>query len=139
MKNIIYNSQYQNLHMDRAKLDSMKTVQVNINTNLSSSATPRLLYRYAHGLGYTPQFWGLWDIQYAPGTLGGTKKRGYGHIANNTGYGLEASFYYTVDSTYISLYFLFDTADTSVTTAGTTATFTGYLFSNGINSQDYTT
>ena len=138
MNNLIYTSQYQNLHMDRAKQDSMKTVQININTKLASSTTPRLLYRYAHGLGYTPQFWGLWDIQYAAGELGGTKKRGYGYITHNTGSELTASFYYTVDSTYISLYFLFNTADTSVTTAGTKATFTGYLFSNGRNSQDYT-
>ena len=137
MKNIIYNSQYQNLHMDRAMPNSMKTVDITINSNLASSATPRLLYQYDHNLGYVPQFWGLWDIKYATGTLGGTRRRGYGYI-HNTGFGLTASFYYTVDSTYISLYFLFNTADTSVTTAGTTATFTGYLFSNGTDSQDYT-
>jgi hypothetical protein len=137
MKNIIFNSKYQNLHMDRAKLDSMKTITVNINSNLASSTTPVLLYQYEHNLGYVPQFWGLWDIQYAAGDLGGAKRRGYGYIVHNTGFGLVASFYYTVDSTSIKLYFLFNTFG-SATTAGTVAKFTGYLFSNGRNDQDYT-
>lgn len=139
MKNIIYNSKYQNLHMDRAKLDSMKTITVNINSNLPYSSTPVLLYQYEHGLGYTPQFWGLWDIQYAGGNLGSVRRRGYGYITHNTGFGLTASFYYTVDSTSIKLYFLFNAVFDGVTTSGTVAKFTGYLFSNGRNNQDYTT
>lgn len=138
MKNIIYNSQCQNLHMDRANQDYMKTVQININSNLASSPYPVLLYRYEHKLGYTPQFWGLWDIAYSSG-LYNVKKRGYGYILHNTSGSLQASFYYVVDATYISLYFIFETfSDPIETTSGTKATFTGYLFSNGRNNQDYT-
>ena len=134
----MFSSKHQNLHLDRAKADSMKTVQVNITTNLTSSATPRLLYRYAHGYSYIPQFWGLWDITYAAGNLGGVKKRGYGYIVHNTGFGLTASFYYTIDATYVNLYFLFNTSLSGTNTAGTTATFTGYLFANDGQDQDYT-
>lgn len=138
MKNIIFNSRYQNLHMDRANVESMKTVTININSNLASSTTPVLVYQYNHNLGYVPQFWGLWDIKYAQGDLGGITRRGYGYITHNTGFGLTASFYYTVDSTSIKLYFLFNSQLSGTTTAGTVAKFTGYLFSNGRNNQDYT-
>lgn len=123
--------------MDRAKLDAMKTINVTINSNLASSTTPVLLYRYAHGYTYPPQFWGLWDITYASGILGGVKKRGYGYIVHNTGFGLTASFYYTVDSTYINLYFLFNTTS-GATTSGTVAKFTGYVFANSREPQNYT-
>lgn len=145
MKNIIYNSQYQNLHMDRAKLDSMKTIDVTIASNLTSSATPRLLYQYEHGLGYTPQFWGLWDIDYFPNVQSTYSyltytRRAYGYVSHNTGAGLTANFYYTVDDTYIKLYFHFQTTLSPVPlTNGTTAKFTGYLFSNDRTEQDYTT
>ena len=124
--------------MDRAKSNSMFTVNINVNSNLASSTTPRLVYQYNHGYGYIPQFWGLWDIQYASGNLGGVYRRGYGYIVHNTGAGLTASWYYTIDATSIKLYFLFNTSLSGTNTAGTKATFTGYLFANGCNDQDYT-
>lgn len=144
MKDITYSSQYQNLHMDRAKLDSMKTVNVTINTNFTSSATPRLLYRYPHGLPYRPQFWGLWDINYFTNVQSQYNylkynRRAYGYVVHNTGAGLSANLYYTVDDTYINLYFHFQTTLSPVpNTSGTTLTFTGYLFSNSRENQDYT-
>lgn len=138
MKKIIYTSQYQNLHMDRANPESMKTVQININTNLAASDTPRLIYRYKHGYDYIPQFWGLWDIKYSSG-LSNVTRRGYGHITHNTGFGLTASFYYTVDTEYVNIYFLHNSFTTpKPSTAGTKATFTGYLFANDRTKQDYT-
>ena len=137
MKNIIYNSQYQNLHMDRANPEAMKTVKVTINTNLAYSATPRLLYRYKHGYTYKPQFWGLWDVKYSS-SLDGFTRRGYGFIPHNTGEELEASFYYKVDSTYVNLYFKFNGSVTKPNPAGTSFTFTGYVFANDMQAQDYT-
>ena len=141
MKKLLYDSRNQNLHMDRAKKDSMKTVKLTVNTNLAYSATPRLIHRYAHGYPYVPQFWGLWDIKYAAGGLGGGTRRGYGFISHNTGFALNADFYYTVDATYVSIYFLFNSVtglSPKPNTAGTTATFTGYLFANDRSNQDYT-
>ena len=142
MKDLIYNSQYQNLHMDRAKPISMRTVEININSNLSSSATPRLVFEYAHGYDYTPQFWGLWDVVFMGGLgFDGNPyiRRAYGYMPHNTGFGLVASWYYTVDSTHVRLYFLFNNqTGSTITTAGTKAVFTGYLFANGRNNQDYT-
>lgn len=138
MSNLVYNQAYQNLHLDRAKADSMKYVNLSFPNALPSSATPKLLYQYEHGYGYRPQFWGLWDIQYNAG-LGGNARRGYGHMSNNTGFGLNADFYYTVDSVYVKLYLLYYgpfVAPPSI--VGTTAKFTGYLFANDIENQDYT-
>lgn len=145
MKNIIYNSKYQNLHMDRANTKSMFTVEININSNLPYNPNaapqdmqPQLVYEYVHGYGYAPQFWGLWDIKYADGNLGGITRRGYGYITHNTGFGLTATFYYTVDAVSVKLYFMFWAVFPGVTTSGTKAVFTGYLFANGRNNQDYT-
>lgn len=138
MNQLVYNSQYQNLHMDRANAKAMFTVNININSNLASSETPRLIYQYAHGYNYSPQFWGLWDIKYSSG-LSNVTRRGYGYITHNTGFGLTASFYYVVDSTFVKLYFLHNSAVTpKPSTAGTKATFTGYLFANDRTKQDYT-
>ena len=143
MKGITYLSRYQNLHMDRAKLDSMKTINLTITSNLTSSSTPRMVHRYAHGLGYVPQFWGLWDINYFPNTQTTYNylkytRRTYGYVSHDTSAGLTANFYYTVDSTYITLYFHFQTTLNPVPfTNGTTAKFTGYLFSNDRTTQDY--
>jgi len=149
MSDLIYDSRNQNLHMDRANIESMKTVNVTISSNLSSSANPVLLYTYAHGYNYTPQFWGLWDIDYLPNVqaeynfLKG-KQRGYGYITHNTGIGFVFSFYYTVDSTDIKLYCLF--TDEAIfngipipvaLTNGTTAQLTGYVFANGRGDQQY--
>lgn len=144
MKDITYLSRYQNLHMDRAKQDSMKTVNVTISSNLASSSTPRMVYRYEHKLGYTPQVWGLWDINYFPNVQSqysfiNYTRRAYGYVSHNTGVGLSANFYYTVDSTYITLYFHFQTDLSPVPlTNGTVAKFTCYLFSNDRKAQDYT-
>lgn len=124
--------------MDRAMPEAMKTINISINTNLTSSATPRQVYRYAHGYNYVPQFWGLWDIKYSS-ALSNNIRRGYGYITHNTGAGLTASFYYTVDATFITLYFHFQTTLSPVpATSGTKATFTGYLFANDRTDQDYT-
>ena len=139
MKGITFISRYQNLHMDRAVPNSMKTVSITFNSNLASSATPRLLYQYDHDLGYVPQFWGLWDIKYPNNTFNGITKRGYGNISHNTGAGLVFTFFYIVTSTSIKLYCVYNTTATNAGTSGTKATFTGYLFSNGSNAQDYTT
>lgn len=136
MKDMIYNSKYQNLHMDRAKSFSMFTVNLTSTSALASSATPRLLATITHNLGYVPQFWGLWDIQYGAG-LDNVVRRGYGYISHNTGIGLTANFYYTVDSTAVKVYFHYETAGTKKPT-GTTAKFTGYLFANDRLTQDYT-
>lgn len=144
MKGLTYLSKYQNLHMDRAKPDSMKTINLTVTSNLTSSSTPRMIYRYAHGLGYTPQFWGLWDINYFPNAQSQYNylkynRRAYGYVVHNTGASLMASYYYTVDDTYITLYFHFQTTLSPVPlTNGMTAKFTGYLFSNDRNTQDYT-
>lgn len=142
MKDLVYNSQYQNLHMDRANPVSMKTVQININSNLSSSATPRLVYQYAHGYNYVPQFWGLFNATFMGGlSFDGSPyiRRAYGYMPHNTGFGLVATWYYTVDATNVSVYFLFNNqTGSTITTAGSTCTFTGYLFANGRNNQDYT-
>lgn len=138
MKNIIYSSQYQNLHMDRANPEAMKTVNITIATSLGKSSTPRLLYRYKHGYDYKPQFWGLWDINFFPNSSANTRvKRGYGLIPHNTGIGLTVNFYYIVDDEYVNLYLLYNTIQTPPNIAGTTAKFTGYLFANGVDSQDY--
>ena len=141
MKNIIYNSQYQNLHMDRAKNNSMFTVNIKVNSNLfNGSTTPILLYSYPHGYNYTPQFWGLWDVQYPSGVLASKHLRGYGMILHNTGTALAATFYYVINSSSVSLYFLYRSTIPGTTTAGTTATFTGYLFANDASvDQNYTT
>jgi len=150
MRDVIYNSKYQNLHMDRANPKSMFTVEVNINSNLPYNPSqpyqdiqPTLLYEYVHGYNYIPQFWGLWDIKYGGTegdytTLGGITRRGYGFITHNTGFGLTASFYYTVDAVSVKLYFLFWSVNSGMKTTGTKAVFTGYLFANGRTSQDYT-
>ena len=140
MKDIIYNSQYQNLHMDRANKESMKTIKVTFNSNLAYSTTPRLLARYKHGYNYVPQIWGLWDINYFPNASSTYKltARGYGYINHNTGAGMTASFYYTVDSEYVNLYFIFNGSVTKPTTVGMTAVFTGYVFANDRQNQDYT-
>lgn len=140
MKELIYNSKHQNLHMDRANKESMKTVNVTINTNLSYSTTPRLVYRYKHGYDYVPQFWGLWDIDYFPNSSSYTNtKRGYGYITHNTGAGLAANFYYTVDAEHVNLYFIFNGfISPKPNVSGTKAIFTGYSFANGRNNQDYT-
>ena len=139
MKDIIYNSQYQNLHMDRANKEAMKTINVTFDSNLAYSATPRLLARYRHGYSYVPQIWGLWDIEYFPND-GAYKRtaRGYGYINYNTGAGMVAGFYYTVDSEYVNLYFIFDGILTKPTTVGMKAVFTGYVFANDRQNQDYT-
>lgn len=139
MKGITFISKYQNLHMDRAMLNSMKTVNITFNSNLASSTTPRLLYQYDHNLGYVPQFWGLWDIKYPNNAFEGRTKRGYGGIWHNTGLGLDFTFFYTVTSTSIKLYCRYNTGASNAGTSGAKATFTGYLFSNGSNAQDYTT
>ena len=123
--------------MDRANVESMKTVTININSNLASSSTPVLVYQYTHNLGYVPQFWGLWNINYSAGLDGKTIRR-YGYVTHNTGVGLTANWYYTVDSSSIKLYFHYETSLSGKTTSGTKAVFTGYLFSNGRNNQDYT-
>ena len=139
MKDIIYNSQYQNLHMDRANKEAMKTINVTFDSNLAYSATPRLLARYRHGYSYVPQIWGLWDIEYFPND-GAYKRtaRGYGYINHNTSAGMIASFYYTVDSEYVNLYFIFNGSVTKPTTVGMKAVFTGYVFANDRQNQDYT-
>lgn len=138
MRELVYNSKFQNLHMDRANKESMKTVKVRVNTNLSYNSNPRLIYQYKHGYDYVPQFWGLWDIKYSSG-LNNTIRRAYGYITHNTGAGLTASFYYTVDSQYVKLYFHFNGfISPKPNPAGTVATFTGYLFANGRNNQNYT-
>lgn len=138
MKNITFYSKYQNLHLDRANAKNMVTVNLTINSSLASTDTPYLIYQYEHGYDYTPQFWGLWDITYGQNLYSHTK-RGYGYINHNTGAGLTASFYYTVDSTHVKLYFHYNNwAEIGgVNTVGTTAKFTGYLFANGRNSQNY--
>lgn len=144
MKGMTYLSRYQNLHMDRAKKDSMKTVDITFTSNLTSSSTPRLIFEYEHGLGYTPQFWGLWDINYFTNVQSQYSymkynRRAYGYVVHNTGAGLTASFYYKVDSTHIRLYFHFQTSMSPVpATNGMTVKFTGYLFSNDRTTQDYT-
>jgi len=146
MSNLIYDSRNQNLHMDRANVESMKTVNVTITTDLASSATPVLLYEYEHGYTYVPQFWGLWDINYMPNAqstpdysgLKQPQRRGYGYIPHNTGIGFEFSFYYIVDATYVKLYCVFNTAITpKPNCSGTTAQFTGYVFANDRTSQTY--
>jgi len=143
MSDLIYDSRNQNLHMDRANVESMRTVNVTISSNLASSATPILLHTYAHGYNYTPQFWGLWDINYLPNVQAEynslkSTKRGYGYISHNTGIGFVFSFYYTVNSTNIKLYCLFNTTSSPVPlTNGTTAQFTGYVFANGRGDQQY--
>ena len=139
MKGITFISRYQNLHMDRAMPNSMKTVNITINSNLASSATPRLLYQYDHNLGYVPQFWGLWDIKYPNNGLGGGTKRGYGTIVHNTSTTPVYTFFYVVTSMSVQLYCTYNTTASNVGTSGTKVTFTGYLFSNGSNAQDYTT
>lgn len=132
--------------MDRANAEYMKTITVTINTNLTSSATPRLLYTYEHGYNYTPQFWGLWEINYMPNAqstpdysyLKQPQRRGYGFIEHNTGVGFQFSIYYTVDSTYIKLYCVFNTTlDPKPNCSGTTARLTGYLFANDRSNQQY--
>lgn len=131
--------------MDRAKLDSMKTVNITISTDLASSSTPVLLYEYDHGYNYIPQFWGLWDINYLPNAQSPTydylkqpQRRGYGYITHNTGIGFVFSIYYTVDITSIKLYCLFNTTlSPKPNISGTTARLTGYLFANGRNDQEY--
>lgn len=140
MKNIIYNSQYQNLHMDRANKEAMKTVKVTINTNLAYSSTPRRLYRYKHGYDYPPQFWGLWDINYFPNgpTNYRFNRRAYGFILHNTAGTMLCTFYYTVDSEYVNLYLLFNGTVTKPNISGTNLTFTGYVFANDRSPQDYT-
>jgi hypothetical protein len=65
-----------------------------------------------------------------------TYRRGYGYMIHNTGGGLIANFYYTVDAQYVNLYFHYETAG-SYDTSDTTATFTGYVFANDRESQDY--
>lgn len=138
MKGITFTSRYQNLHMDRAMPNSMKTVNITFNSNLASSGSPILLYQYDHNLGYVPQFWGLWDIKYPNNGLGGVTKRGYGTIWHNTGLTPRFDFFYTVTSTNIKLYCFYNSVMPDTGTSGTKVTFTGYLFSNGTNSQDYT-
>lgn len=129
--------------MDRANENSMITIDVNINTNLSFSSQPRLVYRYAHGYDYTPQFWGYWDVEYGPNMLGPSgervTRRGYGYITFSTAVAVLANFYYKVDSSYVELYFLYDSqfTDTGRFSAGTKATFTGYLFANDRVNQKY--
>ena len=130
--------------MDRANINNMKTVNITINTNLASSGVPVLLYTYNHGYSYIPQFWGLWDINYMPNaqspTYDSLKKRvrGYGYVTHNTGFGFTFNFYYTIDATSIKLYCIFDTFfDPKPNCSGTTAKFTGYLFANGRDNQDY--
>lgn len=139
MSDFIYDSRYQNLHMDRANFESMKTINITIDTSLPSSSTPVLLYEYEHGYNYKPQFWGLWDINYMPkeSTYAHTT-RGYGIVYHNTGFGFVFTFYYNVTETSIELYALYNTAvSPTPDCSGTTATFTGYLFANGRNSQTY--
>lgn len=139
MKNITFYSPYQNLHMDRANDKNMLTVDLTISSNLASTDTPYLIYQYEHGYDYIPQFWGLWDIHYGT-NLGNFNRRGYGFITHNTGVGLAANFYYTVDATYVKVYFHYNNTipgGGGYNTAGTTAKFTGYLFANGRESQNY--
>ena len=140
MKDLVYNSQYQNLHMDRANKEAMKTIKVTFNSDIAYSTTPRLLARYKHGYDYIPQVWGLWDINYFPnaGSTYARTARGYGYINHNTSAAMTASFYYTVDSEYVNLYFIFDGFLTKPTTVGMTAVFTGYVFANDRQNQDYT-
>lgn len=139
MSGIVYTSKYQNLHMDRAVADSMKTVNITINTNLPFSSSAVLLYRYAHPYSYTPQFWGLWDIRMGPnvGAIANQVRRGYGGINVSTAIATRAKFFYTVDETHISLYLIYDGLSTPPNIAGTTATFTGYLFANDRTNQVY--
>lgn len=135
---LTYNSRYQNLHMDRANINAMKTVNVTVTSNLPNSSTPILLHRYAHGYSYIPQVWGLWDIHYSS-ALGNGSKRGYGTILHNTGIGLTCTFYYTVDATYVNCWLIFNTTSTPPpATSGMTAKFTGYVFANDLTAQDYT-
>lgn len=136
MSKFTYLSQYQNLHMDRANPESMKTVNITFNTNLPNSNTPRLMYRYKHGYSYRPQMWGLWNIKYSA-DLGGSNRRAYGNVWHNTGAGLVHTIYYTVDTEYVSLYVLHNANGATFRTSGETITFTGYVFANDLTNQDY--
>lgn len=123
--------------MNRANSESMKTINVTINTNLTSSATPVLLYSYNHGYNYKPQVWGLWDIDYVVNSPGlSYRRRGYGYIIHNTGIGFTFSFYYIADATKVYLYCHFETSG-SESVVGTTAQFTGYVFANDRTNQSY--
>ena len=139
MSNLIYDSRNQNLHMDRANAESMKTINITFDNDLPSSATPVLLYTYEHGYDYVPQFWGLWDINYVVASPGlSYRKRGYGYVPHNTGFGFAFSFYYIVDATYVKLYCVFETTISPVPAcSGTTAQFTGYVFANDRTTQAY--
>ena len=138
MSDIIYSSKYQNLHMDRARPNSMITVNFSVNTNLAYDPSPRLLYEYAHGYNYTPQFWGLWDVKYGAG-LDNILKRGYGYISRTTAVATTANFYYEVDYTHVRIYFHFDGLfpASKPNPSGTTGTFTGYVFANDRINQTY--
>lgn len=144
MNKLIYNSRYQNLHLDRANKNSMITVKLNINKNFPSNANNSvMLYKFNHGYNYIPQVWGLWDIKYGPGS-NNVIKRGYGYQVNNTGVGLVFDFYYTVDATSVTLWCKFSfwnatgSGNPDPYSKGTVATFTGYIFANDRSSQNYT-
>lgn len=143
MNDLTFDSRYQNLHMDRANPNSMITVNININTNLASNTTPYLVYRFAHGYNYTPQFWGYWNINYGPGLLDSNgdrvSRRGYGYISWSTAAMPQANFFYTVDSTYVELYFYYEYPFVSPPryVSGTSGTFTGYVFANDRSNQTY--
>lgn len=137
----IYLSRYQNLHMDRVNNNSMSTTEISIETNFDYNQPPVLIHRYRHGYSYRPQFWGLWDIQ-LNSDFGGIYIRMYGLPAYMTGLGPSADFHYEVDDEYVNIYFSYSDprpgTPARLDTSGIKATFTGYIFANDLNEQDYT-
>lgn len=128
--------------MDRANKNSMITVDCTITTDLLYSASPRLIYEYAHGYDYTPQFWGLWDVRFANTFTASAPEDRLIRAYGEAWYGAaepQAGFYYTVDSSHIRLYFHFDGSFpvSRPNPIGTTAVFTGYLFANDRTNQVY--
>lgn len=141
MKGLLYSSQYQNLHIDRLMKNSMFTLKCNITSNLIEGA--RLLKTYHHNLGYIPQYWLFWDVNW--GSIPGASR-----FRRSVGTALAGS-----AISWVELYGVADENDLRIyikmvrqniggytnplqPTKGLSFTLTGYIFSNDTVSQDYT-
>lgn len=134
---MLFNTQYQMVHIDRKKPNSMRTTVITLN-NSPPKGVKTLVATIPHGYSYTPMVFLLWEIKYNA-WLGGATQRGYEKLTSTTGLGPVGTTEYAVDSTNIKVYFTWsDPTNTGGNPAGTKIQATTYVGANDFTPRDYT-
>jgi hypothetical protein len=133
---IIMTTRFPFAKIDQTKLDTFRTTTITFLRDPTPNVTT-VITSFAHGYNYTPQVWGLWDINWS-GALGGFEANGYGSVSNSTGVP-SSTFDYTVDETNVYIRFkLGHTGFSTPSATGTTATLTTYIFVDDLQEATYT-